>query len=123
MKIDRQRILNKLGGRCGYCGCEIDVKSMQIDHIVPIYRNCTNEELERLNIVRGTNEYSNLMPSCKSCNKYKGVFTVEVFRNEMQKQVERLNKYSTNYFFAKKFGLVEETNAPVVFYFEKYDKD
>jgi len=121
MKIDRKRVLNKFGSRCGYCGSEIDITSMQIDHIIPIYRNSSNEELKRMNVVRGTNEYSNLMPSCKKCNNYKKTMSVETFRNEMQKQVERLRKYSSNYHFAKSFGLVEETNKQVVFYFEKYD--
>lgn len=119
MKIDRQKVYQKYSGRCGYCGENITIKEMQIDHIIPIYRNHTPQELSEMNIIRGTNDLKNLMPSCKSCNNYKKTLTVEKFRIEMQKQVERVNQYSTNYRFAKKFGLVEETNKPVVFFFEK----
>jgi len=97
---------------------KIEIKEMQIDHVIPIYRNHSDSELSVMNVIRGTNDFNNLMPSCKSCNNYKKTLTVEKFRNEMQKQVQRLIDYSVNYKFAKKFGLVVETNNPVVFYFE-----
>jgi len=118
MKINREKVYQKCNGKCGYCGEKITIKEMQIDHIVPIYRNCSEKELSKMNIIRGTNDYENLIPACKSCNKYKSTFTVEVFREQMQKQVQRLIDYSVNYRFAKKFNLVVETNKKVVFYFE-----
>lgn len=118
MKINREQIHKKCNGKCAYCGEKITVKEMQIDHVVPLYRNHTNTELSAMSVIRGTNEDENLMPSCKSCNNYKKTLTLEKFRNEMQKQVQRCNEYSKNYKFAKKFGLVVEVNKPVVFYFE-----
>ena len=33
-KIDRQKVFDKCGGKCGYCGCDIDIKNFQVDHIV-----------------------------------------------------------------------------------------
>ena len=33
-KTDRKKVLDKYGGHCAYCGCELTLKSMQIDHIV-----------------------------------------------------------------------------------------
>ena len=34
MKIDRQKVYDKCGGRCGYCGKELkSIKDMQVDHI------------------------------------------------------------------------------------------
>jgi 5-methylcytosine-specific restriction endonuclease McrA len=119
MKASREKVHQKYCGKCGYCGEEIAIKEMQIDHIEPIYRNHSNSELSAMNVIRGTNDFENLMPSCKSCNNYKKTLTVEKFRIEMQKQVQRCNNYSTNYRFAKKFGLIEETNLAVIFFFEK----
>ena len=34
MKINRQEVYDKCYGHCGYCGCEITFKEMQVDHIV-----------------------------------------------------------------------------------------
>lgn len=60
----------------------------------------------------------NLMPSCPVCNRWKTTFHLELFRSEVQAQIERLNHNSAGYRLAKKYGLVEEINNPVVFYFE-----
>ena len=34
-KIDRQKVWEKYNGRCAYCGKEIALKDMQVDHIKP----------------------------------------------------------------------------------------
>ena len=35
-KIDREEVYNKCDGHCAYCGNEITIKQMQIDHIEPV---------------------------------------------------------------------------------------
>lgn len=35
----RQAVYAKYNGHCAYCGCEIDYKDMQVDHIKPKCRN------------------------------------------------------------------------------------
>ena len=32
MKINREEVYNKCGGHCAYCGNDITIKQMQIDH-------------------------------------------------------------------------------------------
>ena len=32
-KAVRQQVYDSLNGHCGYCGCEITYKEMQVDHI------------------------------------------------------------------------------------------
>lgn len=61
----------------------------------------------------------NSMPACHSCNITKSNSSLEDFRAYIQQTVEALNKnrYAA-YKFAKRFGLVQETIKPVVFYFE-----
>lgn len=104
----RLKVLSKTNGRCGYCGVEL--AKFCIDHIVPLART------------DGTNDESNLMAACFQCNSYKITYSVEQFRREIGKQIERMKAYSVNARMAFKFGLVEETNKPVVFYFEEIRK-
>jgi len=65
---NRQRIWDKTGGICWYCG-----KRMQpfvdfvIDHVVPKANG-------------GRNSYGNLVPCCDPCNRRKGAKSVEEFR-------------------------------------------
>ena len=56
-KKTREIVYNKYNGHCAYCGCEIEMKDMQVDHIVPKYRN--NEMWHKGKI--GTDEISNLL--------------------------------------------------------------
>jgi len=64
-------------------------------------------------------ELENLNPACPSCNIQKKSYSLEQFRENIKKFVGSLNKYSTQYKFAKKYGLIEETEIEVKFYFEK----
>ena len=36
-KAVRQQVYDSLNGHCGYCGCEITYKEMQVDHIEAVY--------------------------------------------------------------------------------------
>lgn len=115
----KNEVYEKYVGRCAYCGNLITLKNMQIDHITPIYRGWSDAYLENFNLVRGTNEFENLNPSCRVCNKWKSTFTIEQFRNEIHLQIERLNLRSAGYRIAKTYGLIQETKNEVKFYFEK----
>jgi 5-methylcytosine-specific restriction endonuclease McrA len=46
MKINREEVYNKCGGHCAYCGNDITIKQMQIDHKEPLFRNHTDKQLE-----------------------------------------------------------------------------
>ena len=63
--------------------------------------------------------FENLNPACPSCNIQKNSYSLEQFRENIKEFVGSLNKYSTQYKFAKKYGLIEETEIEVKFYFEK----
>jgi hypothetical protein len=115
----REQVYEKCGGHCGYCGCEITYKQMQVDHIKPLYRNDDVKTLEVWGVERGTDDFDNLMPTCARCNRWKSTFSLEMFREEISKQLERVNRDSAGYRLAKDFGLIEENKINVVFYFEK----
>ena len=108
----RQIVYDKFHGRCAYCCCELKA-GFHIDHIEPIRRNsdgsCLNPQNESL---------ENMNPSCPSCNIMKHSMTLEKFRESIKNFVTNLNKYSNQYKFAKKYGLVSENDIEVKFYFE-----
>ena len=118
-KINRQEVYGKCDGHCAYCGKEITFKQMQVDHIKPLYRNDNVVTLESWGVERGTDDIDNLLPSCARCNRWKSTFSLEMFRKEIELQIERLNNYNNNYRMAKDYGLISENNNKVIFYFEK----
>ena len=106
MKIDRQAVLEKYDYHCAYCGCNLTLKTMQVDHLHPKAYN-------------GTDDFENLMPSCRQCNHYKRASNIESFRNLLLGGViERLKKI---YIFrvALKYGMIEIKGWDKKFYFEK----
>ncbi|MGN1155274.1 MAG: HNH endonuclease [Agathobacter sp.] len=114
----RKKVYNKYNGHCAYCGCEIEMKDMQVDHIIPKYRNN-----ERWHKVIGSDEIDNLNPSCMMCNFYKGMFTVEQFREKLNTILMPNVRLPFNYRLALKYGLVNEDVKPIRFYFEKYENN
>jgi 5-methylcytosine-specific restriction endonuclease McrA len=119
MKINRQEVYDKCGGHCAYCGKDIILKQMQVDHKEPIFRNHTEKQLEGYKRERGTHDMDNLLPSCARCNRWKSTYTIEQFRKEIQLQIERLKTYNNNYKRAKDYDLIQETNSSVIFYYER----
>jgi hypothetical protein len=118
----RGQIHQKFGGRCAYCGQEITVKDMQVDHIIPKRHY---SEIHGCLIVKakkfteyGLNDTRNLNPACRPCNNRKSSCTLEEFREEIAAQVTRLRRDSNQFRLAERFGLVVATEQPVLFYFE-----
>lgn len=117
MKLTKQQRLmlhQKYGGKCAYCGCELGDK-WHADHISPIVRDWVNGRCLRPE----NNHIDNFNPSCPSCNIIKGSLSLESFRKVIAKFVPSLNRDSTQYKFAKRYGLVKETDVEVIFYFER----
>ncbi len=130
MKKERELIFNKYGGRCSYCGVEL-VKGWHVDHFEPVQRKqkivkatfkdqvYTQTKLVPDGTKRPERDcLENKNPACASCNIAKSDRSLEDFRKFITDFVRSLNNYSNQYKFAKKYGLVVETNQPVKFYFE-----
>lgn len=107
----REAVYAKYNGRCAYCGREIKYKDMQVDHFIP--KNGYS--------VKGSDDISNLMPSCRMCNHYKRANPLEIFRKFIQ---EIPRKLRDNYIYkvGVAYGNVIENEKPIVFYFEQIDK-
>jgi len=115
----RAELRMKFGGRCAYCGCELSDK-WHADHVEAVRRNISNGYA----MDRPENDtVSNMVPACIPCNLFKMCSTVEDFRNRIATQVDVTRRASRSYRTAESCGLVQPTNAPVVFWFEKYQAE
>lgn len=108
MKIDRQKVYDKYSGHCAYCGKAINIKDMQVDHILP-KRN------------GGTDDIDNLNPSCRLCNHYKRAADIETFRNDLLGGL--LDRLMKIYIFrvALDYGIISINGWGNKFYFEETD--
>ncbi len=111
MKIDRQAVYEKYDGHCAYCGRKITYKQMQVDHYWPQFLKHREPDIDN-------NRFDNLMPSCAKCNIHKHAWRPEEWRSELSKQVTRLRK-NAQFDRALRFGQIQITESPIVFYFER----
>lgn len=101
--------------RCAYCGCDLEYKDMQVDHIKSVYANAdfkqsmSNEEMY---------DITNLLPSYRQCNFYKSSMELDAFRERLTTTMMENLKKEFTYRLALKYGLIEECIKPIRFYFE-----
>ena len=104
----RSEIYEMYGGHCAYCGREIDIKEMQVDHVQSVY-------------LGGEDERSNYRPACRSCNFYKSTMSVDGLREQLGLIAGRLEKLFI-FRLALAYGLIQLTGRPVKFYFEGHER-
>jgi len=118
MTSKRKAIYNKYNGHCGYCGTELKMKDMQIDHIYPQRLKHFLGKGGDAPEITSIHDPTNLMPSCRSCNHYKGGSTLEGFRKTMHSIHQRMERdYKIK--VGIRFGLVKIIPFDGQFYFEK----
>ena len=100
----RLEIFEKTDGRCAYCGMELTLDNMQVDHMVSLHNH-------------GNDDMGNLVPSCRECNYYKGGCNPEGFRKKLKKAFRQERKRP---FVQGLEGRYEGWNE--VFYFERMEK-
>lgn len=105
----RQEIHAKYGGRCAYCGKEIDFKDMQVDHIKPL---CNG----------GTDTEENRNPACRRCNHYKRTASLETFRRMLKTLHKRTRKIYINK-VAEDYGIIKYQAWDGKFYFEEVQNE
>lgn len=110
-KAQRESVRVKFGGKCAYCGVDLDAK-FNVDHMSPVCRAHMQRNFD-------VNAMSNLMPSCFSCNNYKMSYDLEGFRRQLEDQVRMARAYSVNFRLAERFGMIQVVSSKVNFYFER----
>jgi hypothetical protein len=105
-------ILQKTDGRCYYCGKELKLSNLNIDHIFPKLKG-------------GKRNIENLAPVCKSCNSSKGSKTLEEYRSYLCKKKLKNNPLSIPYFSELQISYLKKTYnikielPSIKFYFEE----
>lgn len=119
-KKEREVVFDKFGGKCAYCGCELQ-KGWHVDHIQPAFHNWSDEDIKKhLKQDRGQNKIENYNPACPRCNRWKGTWSIEQFRNEIFLQLKRLERDSAPFRIASDYGLIKTMDIEVKFYFELF---
>lgn len=103
----REAVYAKCGGRCAYCGCDLNIHDMQIDHMLSL-------------AMGGSDKFPNLMPSCQQCNYYKDTMTLESFREYIRTMLDRIFKKSFAARLAFKYGMFSIKEWDGKFYFERF---
>lgn len=112
----REEVYRKYDGHCAYCGCEITIGDMQVDHVKAKY-------LSQLDGEDVDNSIGNLMPACRQCNFYKSTYSIDGFRNRL-KEILLPNLTKTfQYRLAEKIGMVETKEWDGKFHFERYENN
>lgn len=102
---NRQAVLDKFDGHCAYCGKEITLKEMQVDHFIPKQ-------------LGGTAKFENLLPACRRCNFYKQDHLLHDFRDLLTTLSDRLlGMFQVK--IASDYGIVVIAKWDGIFYFEK----
>lgn len=89
----RIKVLNKYNKKCAYCGNDITIEDMKVDHILPQSKG-------------GTDDMDNLMPACEICNHYKDSHNLIKFKyllNNIIKKIKKLYIIKV----AMRYGLIE----------------
>lgn len=81
-KGKRQQVYNKFNGKCAYCGCDISLDNFTVDHIIPRLWAWKQSYLQIAgrNEIKGTNDISNLNPSCRKCNVEKHRLSINDYK-------------------------------------------
>ncbi len=113
-KSVREKVYNRFGGCCAYCGKAIAYKEMQVDHYYPQCKARWYARRFKIDV----HAEDNLMPACRRCNHYKRAATPNQFRQLMQTLHERLEAiYILK--VAVDFGMATVKPFDGLFYFEK----
>lgn len=112
-KMTRGNVFAKYNGRCAYCGCELLINEMQVDHLVAYMSQGGEDTLD------------NYMPACDVCNRVKSNRTIEEFRKHIQHcgEIHRNRKkpiMADSDKIAIKYG-IESENKEIKFFFETYN--
>jgi 5-methylcytosine-specific restriction endonuclease McrA len=127
-KAEREAVFQKFDGHCAYCAEQLPDKGWHADHMLPVGRITRYCTAKRRYIYTGVSRnpqndnLENLVPACKSCNLLKRDMSIEQFRTLLQNFTRSLTRDDVRYRAAKRFSTIVETEIPVIFLFESYEK-
>lgn len=115
-KSERELVRLKCGGRCAYCGDPLGER-WHADHFEAVWREWWKKGGGHVYPERDVIE--NLMPACVPCNLDKHSFTLEQWRTKLSNGPDVLARNEATYRHSLRFGLLQLTGSPIVFFFER----
>lgn len=114
-KMTRLNVYAKYNGKCAYCGCELELNEMQVDHFIAHHGEGGEDTLD------------NYYPACSVCNRVKSNSTLEGFKSSIKHcgEIHRKRKQpimADSDKIAIKYGLTQEDHD-IEFFFEKYEQE
>lgn len=114
-------------GKCAYCGQTL-ADRWHADHVKAIKRVSdfvNGKFIPTGRVLRPENDtFDNYFPSCAPCNINKSNHeSLDDWRRTLEGKINELNRDSSTYRHAKRFGLLVETGAKIVFYFERSNRN
>lgn len=127
-KTTRELVYKKYNGHCAYCGKELKIGEMQVDHIIPVmksYYGAKDEALKVRHMIEdgSFNSIGNLMPSCRACNYYKSMSDIEGLRKRILTELEHTCRSTFQTRLAMQYGMIEYKEWNGKFYFENARKE
>lgn len=123
-KAQREALRAKFDGRCAYCGGDLG-RAMHADHLEPCIR-VTRDPWSRplpadqcYMVKPERNTVANMMPACAPCNLHKGGYTLEGWRDIIQRSASIARHATSTFKAGERFGIIAVEEKPVVFYFER----
>lgn len=124
-KAQREALRAKFRDRCAYCGGKLD--KMHADHFLPVVRVTRDSwgkalPSDQCYYVRPErNTVANMMPACAPCNLHKGGYSLEGWRDILQRSAAICRRDTSTFKAGERFGIITVSEKPVVFYFEALD--
>lgn len=117
-KDERRAVYEKYDRHCAYCGKQMAISDMQVDHLIPM-------QFYEAYLKKGVDidTMDNYMPACRSCNHYKDTMTLDKFRAAIEKMPAVLMRDNVTYRNAVRFGLVTPNPHTIKFYFERLEEE
>ena len=113
MNKKRQAVRDKTGGKCFYCGDDLEAGRWHEDHFHPVIR------YDGVPLYKELDVECNKVPACAPCNNFKSSSSVEGYRRKIADQFENTLKSSTGLRQLNRMGVVDLSPKPIVFYFEE----
>lgn len=124
-KAQRETLRGMFGGVCAYCGKPLGDR-WHADHVEAVKRDHRWDREAQKWVLIGQQRpeldtISNLMPACPPCNIDKHSLSLEEWRGMLERRCQVLRDSYSQYRSMLRFGLVQETKEPVVFFFERVE--
>jgi hypothetical protein len=135
-KKQRAEVHAMFGGKCAYCGHDLG-KRWHADHIAPVQRKTkyVRDANGNLIVKNGrlqqkfvgfwspeNDREDNYYPACAPCNIDKSCLDLESWRRILEDKINIALRASSPLRHALRFGMLQITEKPVVFYFESLGK-